>query len=223
LSRKCHVYCRFCFRRNFDQGNEPTKDELDTAISYLLQANLEEVILSGGDPLMVSNLLLLSVIDRLSSKIPVIRIHTRAIITAPFRVNAQLVEGLSTRDNIWVIVHCNHPNELSPDVEEAIKKLTNAGVPLLNQTVLLKGVNDQPEVLAELSRRLVRLRVFPYYLHHTDHAQGASDFIVSLARGMEIYNKLSRLVSGIALPRYVIDPPSGSGKMDVGTYIQRKG
>jgi lysine 2,3-aminomutase len=215
VSRKCHAYCRFCFRRDYDEGNEPSRLEMENAIAYILEAGVEEVILSGGDPLFVKDEKLFSIIDRLTNKVPTIRIHTRAVITAPFRINESFINELKSRTNIWMIIHCNHPDELNPEVVSALQRIIASGTPILNQTVLLKGINDSPRVLAELFERLVQIQVFPYYLHHPDQAQGTSNFYVSIEEGIQIYTKLTSFVSGIALPRYVIDPPDGTGKIDV--------
>jgi len=221
VSRKCHLHCRYCFRRTLDDLIEPTQQELDKAIDYILSSGVEEVILSGGDPLFLNNDRLFGILERLVS-IPTIRIHTRAPITFPSRVNVGLVEVLGQYSNLWVIVHCNHAQELNAEVVEGLQRLRVSGIPLLNQSVLLKGVNDDPDVLADLCRRLVRIGVFPYYLHHTDRVQGAEDFFVTLADGLQIYLALEQKVSGLALPKYVIDAPDGSGKVPVERYILRQ-
>ena len=120
-----------------------------------------------------------------------------------------------------MIVHCNHPKELSSEVIAGLRAIQECGIPLLNQAVLLKGVNDSVDVLEELCNRLVSLQIFPYYLHHTDAAQGNAHFRVSLDKGISLYQELRKRVSGIALPRYVIDPPTGEGKIDVERFIEQ--
>lgn len=219
LTKRCHLYCRYCFRRNHDPSDreDPTAEEWDAALEYVAGQQLHEVILSGGDPLAVRDRKLFEAIDAVRSSAPVIRIHTRAPITRPDRVSDALVEGLAARLPVWLVVHCNHPRELSEPVAQALARLVDAGVPVLNQSVLLRGVNDDPDVLAELCTRLVGLRVFPYYLHHPDHARGNAHFRLSEGEGMEIWRGLRDRVSGVALPRYVVDPPDGSGKIDVGS------
>ena len=159
--------------------------------------------------------------DALRPAVPVIRIHSRAPITAPHRVTEALAAGLSARGPVWVLVHANHPDELSEDVREALRRLVDAGLPVLNQAVLLRGVNDDVDVLEALSSELLSLRVFPYYLHHTDAVPGNAAFRVSIERGLDLHARLARRVSGIGLPRYVIDPPDGSGKIDVATWAAR--
>jgi len=134
-------------------------------------------------------------------------------------VTPELGQALRARRPLWVVVHCNHPNELSPEVDQALDRLLSAGVPVLNQSVLLRGVNDDAEVLAELGDALVRRGVKPYYLHHTDVVRGAQHFTVSIEDGLRIYRQLRRMCDGLSLPRYVIDPPDGTGKMDVEAYV----
>ena len=161
------------------------------------------------------------IIDRLR-EIPTLRIHTRAPITYPSRIRATLFDALKKHPNVWIIVHCNHKQELSTDVREALRQIRQACIPLLNQSVLLKGVNDNAETLADLSTELVRLGVFPYYLHHTDKVIGAEDFYVTLEDGKQIMRKLETMVSGMALPKYVIDLPDGSGKIPVERRLHAK-
>lgn len=224
LTRRCHLYCRYCFRRDQHGGpEEPTPAELERAIDYARQSGAREVILSGGDPLMLRDERLLGVIDALRPAVPVVRIHTRAPITAPERVTPALLEGLRARTPIWVVVHVNHARELSEPVRAALVALVDAGVPVLNQAVLLRGVNDDASVLARLCEELVALRVFPYYLHHTDPAPGNAAFRVEIERGLAIWRELAGRVSGVALPRYMIDPPDGSGKIPVEEWVRRAG
>ncbi len=217
VSRKCHLHCRYCFRRTLDNLVEPTKEQLQTAIDYVLDSGVEEVILSGGDPLFLNNERLKEILHRLAS-IPTVRIHTRAPITFPTRVSQELLHALSVHTNVWLIVHCNHVQELNDEVRDGLKLLRLGGIPLLNQSVLLKGVNDTVSVQVELCRELVRLGVFPYYLHHTDRVQGAEDFFVDIATGLRLYKGMEERLSGMALPKYMIDLPDGSGKIPVERY-----
>lgn len=219
LTKRCHLYCRYCFRADHrpGQSDDPSPTEWDAMLAYARDSGAEEVILSGGDPLAVRDERLFAAIDGVRPQVPVVRVHTRAPITAPSRVTDALASGLAARAPVWVIVHCNHPGELTPEVRQALARLVDAGVPVLNQSVLLRGVNDDAAVLAALCTELVRLRVFPYYLHHTDAVPGNAHFRVPIAEGRRIHAELARRVSGLALPRYVIDPPDGSGKRDVHT------
>lgn len=222
VSRKCHLHCRYCFRRTLDDLVEPTKEELDIAIDYILRSGVEEVILSGGDPLFLNDERLGAILERLKD-IPTLRIHTRAPITYPSRIQPRLVLALKKHPNVWVIVHCNHPDEINEEVMVGLSLLKSSGVPLLNQSVLLRGVNDNAAILAELSRVLVRQGVFPYYLHHTDRVQGAEDFYVSAEDGLKIVHELETLVSGMALPKYIVDLPDGSGKIPVERWVFKQG
>lgn len=221
VTRRCHMYCRYCFRRNHTGPEDPDAAALATSIDYIRSSGARELILSGGDPLAVTDRRLAAIIDAVRDVIPVIRIHTRAPITAPQRITPALVSLLRQRAPTWVIVHCNHPRELSETVLTALRRLVDAGIPVLNQAVLLRGVNDDAATLAALCEALVAARVFPYYLHHTDAAAGNHAFRVSIEEGLEIYADLRGRVSGVALPQYVIDPPDGSGKIPVSEWARR--
>lgn len=223
VTRRCHLYCRYCFRRDQHDTPEPDRAAMDRAVAFAAASGAREVILSGGDPLTLSDRRLFALMDALRPAVPVVRVHTRAPITAPHRVTDALVEGLAARRPVWVLVHCNHPDELAPDVEAALGRLADAGIPLLNQAVLLRGVNDDVEALTRLSERLVELRVFPYYLHHTDPVPGNARFRVPVDEGLALHAALARRVSGVALPRYVVDPPDGTGKVDVAAWAARPG
>lgn len=222
LTKRCHLYCRYCFRRDHDPGDaqDPSEEDWERAWAYVAQAGVEEVILSGGDPLAVNDRRLADALRRAREAAPVVRIHTRAPITFPRRVTPQLVALLQEHGPAWVVVHCNHPRELAPDVDEALARLVDGGVPVLNQTVLLRGVNDDPDVLAQLCRELVRRRVFPYYLHQTDHARGNAHLRVPLDETLRLVDELKVRVSGVAFPRHVVDPPDGRGKMDARRYAE---
>ena len=217
-TRRCHLYCRYCFRRNHTGDEDPSAEEFQNAIDYINRQNVAECILSGGDPLALSPNRLETLVRNIQS--PTLRIHTRAPITDPSVITPRVLSLLKERSGIWMIVHCNHPDELSPDVLEGLARLRSAGIPILNQAVLLRGVNDSVDVLRTLFQRLVQEQIFPYYLHHTDFASGNVQFRVSLEKGLAIYEELRKFVSGVALPKYVIDPPDGSGKIEVETYMR---
>jgi lysine 2,3-aminomutase len=220
VTRHCHLYCRYCFRRDQHDGRDPSESELDEALDWARQSGARELILSGGDPLTLPDSRLFAILDAARPALPVVRIHSRAPITAPDRVTPALVAGLRARAPVWMLVHCNHPDELSPPVLEALGRMVDAGLPVLNQAVLLRGVNDDVDVLVALSDALLRARVFPYYLHHTDPVPGNAAFRVDLEAGLRIYEALRGRLSGIGLPRYVIDPPDGSGKQDVADWVR---
>ncbi len=217
----CPVYCRFCFRRETvgPAGGVLTAQQLDRAIGYVAgHAEVSEVILSGGDPLSLSDRRLGELIGRLDAipHVETIRIHTRAPIAEPGRITPALVDCLRHETPVFVVVHCNHPRELAEPVARACRRLVEAGIPLLSQTVLLKGVNDDAGTLARLMRGLIRNRIKPYYLHHADLAPGTAHFRTTIAEGRALMRALRRLVPGPALPSYVLDIPGGHGKMPIG-------
>lgn len=224
----CAVYCRFCFRRYAVGKGEDTlrRSELDEALGYVERTpELWEVILTGGDPLVLSDGRLAEILDRLRGieHVKVLRVHTRVPVVLPARVTDGLAELLAgprprpraegRRKPVWVVIHANHVQELTPAAEEAIERLADRGIPLLNQSVLLAGVNDTAEAQEALLRRLVELRVKPYYLHHADLARGTGHFRTSLDRGQELVRELRGRVSGLCQPTYVVDLPGGHGKV----------
>jgi len=220
--RVCAVYCRFCFRREAVGSNESSalnQDELDTALEYIRShKEVWEVILSGGDPLLLSPRRLHKILQDLSriEHVRVIRIHTRMPVADPERINAELVESLCIDKPVFVLVHTNHVRELTPACLQACQKLTDAGLSLLSQSVLLKGVNDDADTLERLFRKLVENRIKPYYLHHCDRAAGTAHFRTTLAEGRSIMRQLRGRLSGLCLPEYVLDIPGGHGKVPVG-------
>ena len=221
LLHACPVYCRFCFRRErVGPGGEGlTAAERDAALAYVAaHPEIWEVILTGGDPMMLSPRRLGATVGRLDAidHVGVIRLHSRVPIVDPVRVTDDLVSALAAaRTAVWVSVHANHPRELTPEADRAIARLVDAGIPMVSQTVLLRGVNDDPAVLEALFRGLVRRRVKPYYLHHPDAAPGTGHFRLPLARGQEIAAALHGRVSGLCQPAYVLDLPGGHGKVPV--------
>ncbi|MCA9493738.1 MAG: KamA family radical SAM protein [Myxococcales bacterium] len=216
LTKRCHLYCRYCFRRDHQPGAsaDPDPEAWERALAWIREQAPREVILSGGDPLVVPVPRLLDTIDRLRPAVRVIRVHTRAPITFPEAVTDALVAGLRARAPVWVVVHANHPRELSVDVDTALARLVDAGIPVLDQTVLLRGVNDDPDVLAALFEALVERRVMPYYLHVTDRVPGNAHLRVPLEEAIALHDRVRRRLGGVALPKLVLDPPDGSGKVD---------
>jgi lysine 2,3-aminomutase len=213
----CPVYCRFCFRREKVGGEEAVLAEADltAALDYIrAHDKVWEVILTGGDPLMLPAAKLKSLIGAIEDipHVQVIRIHSRVPVGDPERVGPTLLDALTTSKALWLAVHCNHPKELSPAAEAALSRLSGAGIPLLGQSVLLKGVNDDPETLAELMKALVRNRVKPYYLHHPDLAPGTGHFRLSIQEGQALVAGLRGRISGLCQPTYVLDIPGGHGK-----------
>lgn len=220
LANVCAVYCRYCFRREMvGPGSDVLNaEEKQNAFAYIRDnKNVWEVILTGGDPLVLSARQLSETLDELCAidHVKVIRIHTRIPAADPKRITDELCAALKREKAIYVAVHINHAQEITPQVETALKKLHEAGCVLLSQSVLLKGVNDNPHILEDLFRKLAALRVKPYYLHHPDLAPGTSHFRLSLKEGKEIVKKLLGRVSGICQPHYMLDIPGGHGKVPV--------
>ncbi|HTJ57834.1 MAG TPA: lysine-2,3-aminomutase-like protein [Devosiaceae bacterium] len=215
----CPVYCRFCFRREM-VGPEGlgtlSAEALDKAFVYIAEhAEIWEVILTGGDPLVLSPRRLGELMARLRAipHVKVVRFHTRVPVVEPERIGAELIEALkASGKTTYLAVHANHPREFSPGARAAIAQLVDAGIALISQTVLLRGINDDPDVLAELMRGFVENRIRPYYLHHPDLAPGTSHFRVSIAEGQALVKGLRGKISGLCQPTYILDIPGGHGK-----------
>ncbi|MBG1232106.1 lysine-2,3-aminomutase-like protein [Aestuariivirga litoralis] len=216
----CQVYCRFCFRREkVGSAANLSKAELEAAYAYIaVHSEVNEVILTGGDPLVLSDRRLAEIIGRISAipHVSVIRIHSRVPLVEPARITRDLLKALKTRCALFMLIHVNHAAELSKPVCAGLARLNKAGIPLLSQSVLLKGVNNDAEVLATLFRALIANRVKPYYLHHLDKAEGTSHFRVSIAEGQALMRQLRGKLSGLAQPTYVLDIPGGFGKVPIG-------
>src|SRR5271168_588300 len=214
----CPVYCRFCFRREVvgKKGAVLDQASLARAFDYIRQLpQIWEVIVTGGDPFLLAPRRIADIL-RILDQIPhlgVLRFHTRVPVVDPRRVGRALVEALAAEKAVYVVIHANHPRELTTQVQEAVLKLSRAGIPLLSQTVLLRGVNDEAAVLETLYRRLVAMRVKPYYLHHADLARGTAHFRTGIASGQRLVRSLRGRVSGLCQPTYVLDIPGGYGKV----------
>ncbi len=232
----CAVYCRFCFRREVVGAEAAlTTAERDAALAYIRATpTIWEVILTGGDPLVLSDRRIGELISALDSipHVKVIRIHSRVPVADPARIDDGLIAALKrTGKAMFVAVHCNHAGELTSQATAACGRLSDAGIPLLAQSVLLAGVNDTVEDLENLFRTLVAARIKPYYLHQLDYAPGTSHFRVPLERGQALVQSLRGRLSGLALPTYILDIPGGAGKVPVaagylspeedGTYLIR--
>lgn len=213
----CAAHCRFCFRRDRVGARGLSDDQLDAALAYIAaRPQIREVILSGGDPLTLPQSRLVALLARLDEidSVETVRIHTRLAVHDParaLRVAATLAP--ERRAALWIALHVNHADELTPETQAAIRALHAAGAFLVSQTVLLAGVNDAADTLATLFRALVRLGVKPYYLHHPDRAAGTEHFRVPLARGRALVETLRGTLSGLAQPTYVLDIPGGHGKV----------
>jgi lysine 2,3-aminomutase len=223
LTHVCPVYCRFCFRREVVGPGGPQAlagPALEAALAHIAaNPGIWEVILTGGDPFMLSPRRIGDVIRRLCAieHVRVLRWHTRVPVADPSRVTAELAAALTSGPRaVYVAVHANHPREMTADARAACARLAAAGIPLLSQTVLLRGVNDDPETMAELMRAFVEARVRPYYLHHLDPAPGTGHFRTTIAEGQSLMRALRGHLSGLAQPTYVLDIPGGHGKVPVG-------
>ena len=227
IASVCPVYCRFCFRREMvgpDLGHALSGAELAGALDYIrAQHDVREVIFTGGDPLVLSPRRIAEATTAVASiaHVEILRWHTRVPVVAPERVTDDLVQSLtSTQKRVVVALHTNHPRELTSDARAAIERLRQAGVALLSQTVLLKGINDDCDTLEELLHAFAELGITPYYLHHGDLAPGTAHFRTTITQGLALMDELRRRLPASALPRYVLDIPGGHGKVDIGTHVK---
>jgi len=223
LVHVCPVYCRYCFRREMVGPNGRgtlTPREVSAALDYIrAHDEIWEVILTGGEPLLLSPRRLRGVMKALAEipHVKVVRVHTRAPVVTPERITGELVRAVKASGKAtYVVVHANHAREISQAARAACARLADAGIPLLSQSVLLRGVNDAPAVLEALLRTLVECRIKPYYLHHGDLAPGTSHFRTTIPEGQALMRALRGRLSGIAQPTYVLDIPGGAGKVPVG-------
>jgi lysine 2,3-aminomutase len=229
LVHVCAVYCRFCFRREMVGPGKATAlsdDAYRAALDYIRShREIWEVILTGGDPLMLSPRRLAEIMTDLAAinHVRIVRIHTRVPVAEPARITPELVTALRIAGAVsWIAVHANHPREFSGSARAACARLTDAGIPLVSQSVLLRGVNDDAATLEALMRTFVECRIKPYYLHHGDLAPGTAHLRTSLERGQELMRALRGRVSGLCQPEYVLDIPGGHGKAPVGpSYLSQ--
>ena len=227
----CPVYCRFCFRREMvGPGKSAALSEADVAaaVDYIrTHPEIWEVILTGGDPLILSARRIAEVTQALDgiAHVKIVRWHSRVPSVTPERVTPALVDALhSTSKTVYVALHANHPRELTDAVRDACKRIIDAGIAMVSQSVLLRGVNDDVSTLEALMRRFVEMRVKPYYLHHGDLAPGTAHFRTSIDEGQALMRALRARLSGLAMPTYVLDIPGAHGKVPVGPqYIETQG
>jgi len=216
---RCPMFCRYCFRKVALNEEAPRlRGLMPEALAYLrAHPGIREVILSGGDPLMLGDDVLSWVLDavRSVSSVRRLRVHTRMPVTLPMRVDAALARTLSAARPLTVVTHFNHPRELTPQAQGAVKQLIDAGIAVSNQAVLLRGVNDRTDTLAALFEGLLDWQVRPYYLHHLDLTVGTSHFRVSLDHGLALTRALRGRISGLANPTYVLEIPGGGGKVPI--------
>ena len=220
VTTQCASYCRYCTRSRIvgDPAANFSRTELDAQIAYLEKTpQVRDVLLSGGDPLTIAPKQLEEVLSRLRAipHIEIIRIGSRVPVFMPMRINDELTDMLQKYHPLWLNIHVNHPNEISKELEVACDKLSRAGIPLGNQSVLLSGVNDCPHIYRQLVQDLVRIRVRPYYLYQCDLVEGAGHFRTPVSKGVEIIEALRGHTSGYSVPTFVVDAPGGGGKIPV--------
>lgn len=226
ITHMCPVYCRFCFRRNKVGPGEGflSDDELAAALDYIRRHDeIWEVIFTGGDPLIMPARKIRPIMMDLKrmDHVKVVRFHTRIPVVDPARITDGMIDALRSASTTWLVIHTNHAMEFTREARHAIARLADAGLPLLSQSVLLRGVNDTPQDLEHLFRTLVENRIKPYYLHHGDLAEGTSHFRTTLAEGQDLMKRIRGRVSGICQPVYILDIPGGYGKVPVGPVYVR--
>ncbi|HBL83346.1 MAG: lysine 2,3-aminomutase [Clostridiales bacterium GWF2_38_85] len=220
VTHRCSMYCRHCTRRRVvgEEDNIITEAEIKTAVDYISQnTKIRDVLISGGDPFVMSDERLERIISALRAieHVEIIRIGTRVPVVMPMRVTEGLVNMLRKYHPIWINTHFNHPSELTPDAIAACARIVDAGIPLGNQSVLLRGINDNVDTMKTLLLKLVKSRVRPYYLYQCDLSQGLGHFRTRVEKGVEIIQALTGNISGYAVPKFVIDAPGGGGKIPV--------
>lgn len=226
---RCSVYCRFCTRSRMvgHGGGTRTLSSLAPAFAYLrAHPEVQEVIVSGGDPLIMRDERIGALLGELAAieSIGDVRVASRTPVTLPQRITPELCRALRAHPAVWLMTHFNHPRELTPEAKRACALLVDHGIPVMNHTVLLRGVNDDAAVLERLFRGLVRARVRPYYLLQADPVRGTGHLRTPLSVGVTIMESLQGRLSGIALPRFIVDTPNGRGKVPVGTdYVVESG
>ncbi len=228
VTLRCSMYCRHCTRRRVvgEEDRIITEKSLQTALAYIrAHTEIRDVLISGGDPLVMGTEKLEHIIASIREipHVDIIRIGTRVPVVLPMRITEELLEMLKKYQPIWINTHFNHPNELTPDSRRACAAIVDAGIPLGNQSVLLKGINDDPETMKRLLLGLVHMRVRPYYLYQCDLSRGISHFRTTVETGIHIMHALTGNISGYAVPKYVIDAPGGGGKVPINyNYVIEK-
>ncbi len=220
ITDMCSMYCRHCTRRRFagQKDDESPSERIEKALEYIEKTEkVRDVLLSGGDALMVSDKKLEYIIQRLRAipHVEIVRLGTRTPVVCPQRITPELCDMLKKYHPVWVNTHFNHPNEVTPEAVAACERLANAGVPLGNQSVLLRGVNDCVHVMKRLVHLLVKMRVRPYYIYQCDLSMGLEHFRTPVSKGIEIIEGLRGHTSGFAVPTFVVDAPGGGGKTPV--------
>jgi len=227
VTSQCGIYCRFCTRkRKVGDHDKISMKGLETAFKYLEEhSEIRDVILSGGDPLMLTDAMLEKILNRLRQikHIEIIRLGTRMPVVLPQRITEKLCNMLKKYHPLYLNTHFNHPWEVTPESSRACELLADSGVPVGNQMVIMRGINDDPKVVKELMQKLLRIRVRPYYMYMADETKGANHFRTSIETGMKIVEALRGHTSGLAVPHFVIDAPGGGGKIPLlPSYVLHK-
>jgi lysine 2,3-aminomutase len=220
VTTQCASYCRYCTRSRIvgDPGQTFSRQEFEAQLEYLKRTpQVRDVLLSGGDPLVLAPKILEEILTRLREipHIEIVRIGSRVPVFLPMRVTQELCDMLQRFHPLWINIHINHPNEISQELAEACDRMSRAGIPLGNQSVLLAGVNDCVHIQRELVQKMTRIRVRPYYLYQCDLVEGAGHFRTPVAKGIEIIEGLRGHTSGYAVPQFIVDAPGGGGKIPV--------
>ncbi len=217
VSNQCALYCRHCMRKRRNSYNSLiTEDTIEQGIEYISKTDsIEEVILSGGDPLLLEDELLKKILKKIRkiSHVDILRIHTRVPCTLPHRITKNLLKIIKQFQPIYINTHFNHPDEITTEAKKACISIADSGIPLGNQTVLLKDINNNHLTIKALLQNLLKIRVKPYYIHHPDLVKGTAHFRLSIEEGLKIIKKLQGNISGLAIPHYMIDLPGGGGKI----------
>ena len=225
----CSMYCRHCTRRRMAGQNDKSlpKAQLDRAFQYIKRnPSIRDVVISGGDPFTLANEQLEFILRKLRAikHVEIIRFGTRTPVVLPQRITPELCSMLEKYHPVWINTHFNHPREITPESAAAIARLAKAGIPINNQSVLLKGINDRPDIMKKLVQSLLRIRVRPYYLYQCDLSEGIGHFRTPISAGIEIIESLRGHTSGLSVPTYVVDAPGGGGKIPVGpNYLLSQG
>ena len=220
VTDQCAMYCRHCTRRRFAGQNDTprTEEQIHRCIDYIARTpEIRDVLITGGDPLTLSDGALDSILTQIRAipTVEIIRIGTRIPAVLPMRVTEDLCAMLKKHHPLWINLHFNHPKELTPEAERACNRLADAGIPLGNQSVLLKGINDCPYIFRDLNQKLMKMRVRPYYIYQCDLSRGIDHFRTAIGKGIEIMEYLRGHTSGLAVPTFVVDAPGGGGKIPV--------
>jgi lysine 2,3-aminomutase len=220
ITDQCASYCRHCTRRRRVgvKDERMHAEDIDRAVRYVSEhPEVRDVLISGGDPLILSESVLEALLKRLRAipHLEIIRLGTRVPVFLPQRITPQLVDMLSKYHPLWINIHFNHPKEVTPETAEACARLANAGIPLGSQTVLLRGINDCSHIMKELMQALLRIRVRPYYIYQCDLSEGIAHFRTSISKGVEVIEHLRGHTTGLAVPTFVVDAPGGAGKIPI--------